>query len=265
MKVVFITGNHQRHGFVVNEFSKIFKNILWIKQQRENLVFKIKKDKGMLNKINTIHFKKRLFAEKKYFKIRRKTSTPIEIVNIKKNQINSLKIKKKIKKFKPICIIAYGCKMLDKEYNKLGIKYLLNIHGGLSPWYRGVITNFWPTYMLEPQFTGMTMHYISSKVDGGNILFQTNINLNKDDGVNDNSCKAVVDFCKIVPKKLLNVLKNKKKNLGLEQKTTGRIWTKKMWTSHHLLLIYHLYKDKINNYCIINKLNANKPKLLNVC
>jgi hypothetical protein len=31
-----------------------------------------------------------------------------------------------------------------------------NIHGGLSPWYRGAITHFWPSYMLEPQLTGMS-------------------------------------------------------------------------------------------------------------
>ena len=265
MKAVFITGNHQRHEYVVNEFSKIFKSILWVKQLREGLIIESKQNKGIIKKINTTHFKKRFFAEKKYFKIKRKSLITTEILNIKKNEINSLKVKKIIKTFKPNCIITFGCGMLDENYSKLGIKYLLNIHGGLSPWYKGAITNFWPTYMLEPQFTGMTMHHITSKIDGGNILFQTGINLNKKDGINDNSCKAVVNFCKIVPKKLLKVFKNKKKNKGLKQKVSGRVWTKKMWTSHHLLPIYQLHRDKINEYCIKHKLNTSKPKLLNVC
>ena len=54
--------------------------------------------------------------------------------------------------------------------------------------------------MLEPQFTGMTLHFTSSKIDGGDIIFQTSIDLDEKDGIQDNHCKAVINFCKIIPK-----------------------------------------------------------------
>jgi hypothetical protein len=44
-----------------------------------------------------------------------------------------------------------------------------------------------------------------------------------------------------------------KKLIGIKNKTTGRIWTSKMWTPLHLNLIYNFYNDKINKYCLENK------------
>ena len=52
-----------------------------------------------------------------------------------------------------------------------------------------------------------------------------------------------------------------KKNKILKQKTSRRVWRKKMWKSHHLLPIYQLHKDKISGYYIKHRLNTNQPKL----
>ena len=38
---------------------------------------------------------------------------------------------------------------------------------------------------------------------------------------------------------------------GIKNKTDGRIWTNRMWGP--LNLIYKVYNDKINKYCVENK------------
>ena len=56
MKIVFITGDHLRHEYLVSCFSKYFKNVLWIKQKRKKIdeVEKYKIDR-ILNKIYKKH------------------------------------------------------------------------------------------------------------------------------------------------------------------------------------------------------------------
>ena len=61
--------------------------------------------------------------------------------------------------------------------------YKWNIHGGLSPWYRGGVTHFWPSYLLEPEYTGMTLHELTNDIDGGGIIHQNISSLNIKDGI----------------------------------------------------------------------------------
>ena len=41
---VILTGDHPRHKFLVNSFCKIFKEITWIIQKREQIIPEINKD-----------------------------------------------------------------------------------------------------------------------------------------------------------------------------------------------------------------------------
>ena len=126
------------------------------------------------------------------------------------------------------------------------------MHGGLSPWYRGVITHFWPSYMLEPEYTGVTLHELTEDIDGGDIIHQTVAEINIKDGIHENACRLVKNFSDKLPKLLKKKLL-KKKLLPIKSNTTGRIWTGRMWSPIHLKLIYKVYNDKINKYCIENK------------
>jgi hypothetical protein len=47
---------------------------------------------------------------------------------------------------------------------------LLNLHGGLSPWYRGADSTFWALFNGEPERIGCTVHRISPRIDAGVVL-----------------------------------------------------------------------------------------------
>ena len=47
----------------------------------------------------------------------------------------------------------------------------LNIHMGLSPWFRGSSCNFWALHDGRADLVGATIHYLSSGLDNGSILF----------------------------------------------------------------------------------------------
>jgi folate-dependent phosphoribosylglycinamide formyltransferase PurN len=46
----------------------------------------------------------------------------------------------------------------------------VNIHMGLSPYYRGSSCNFWALHDRRPAFVGATIHYLSAGLDSGPIL-----------------------------------------------------------------------------------------------
>lgn len=266
---ILITGNHPRHIYFVNSFSKIFKNIIWIIQKRES--FKPKIDKTFnteLQKLQKLHFDKRELAENNFFMIKdlkNYSKNFYKIFEINKEDIYNGKLKKLLKNFKENNLITYGCSKLPPDILKLlkgNLKW--NVHGGLSPWYRGVTTHFWPSYMLEPEYTGMTLHELTEDIDGGNIIHQTITDLNVDDGIHENACRTVKKFSDKTPnliKKSIN--KNKGKIFGIKSNTSGRIWTARMWSPIHLKLVYNVYKDKINKYCLSNK-KIKKPKIKSV-
>ena len=53
--------------------------------------------------------------------------------------------------------IVMGSTIICEEVIK-NSKKILNIHTGLSPYYRGGNCNFWPIYNLQPNFCGFTIH-----------------------------------------------------------------------------------------------------------
>ena len=209
------------------------------------------------------HFNKRAQSERKFFgdlSIKNSKFTSDKTIllreNFKKKIISTLKNKK------ADILISFGCgKIPEKVFKNKKIKHFWNIHGGLSPWFRGSITNFWPSYLLQPQFTGITLHKLSSKIDGGEILLQTSCKLISSDGLHDLNCRSIKSFCKIFQKKLRN-LKLKNNINGTKQIFQGKIWKKSDWSEKHLVMIYEKFNDKIVNYCKSNNLIKIKPKLI---
>ena len=50
-------------------------------------------------------------------------------------------------------------------------KKAINIHMGVSPYYRGADCNFWALNDNNPHLVGATIHLISKNLDSGPILF----------------------------------------------------------------------------------------------
>ncbi|OUV61451.1 MAG: hypothetical protein CBC88_00270 [Candidatus Pelagibacter sp. TMED128] len=260
--ITIITGDHPRHQFLVKSIAE--NNIIdtWIIQKRENFQTNSYTENNSLSKLEKIHFDKRDKAEHDFFSSYKKINQKNikKIIKIQKEDIENGNLAKKLKKFENINLITYGCQKLGDEILNLFKLNRLNIHGGLSPWYRGSATHFWPSYLLEPEFTGMTFHHLTQNIDGGDIVHQTVVNLNAKDNLHENACRCVKDF--IIE---LNLFVEKKvfdeKIIGVKQKTTGRIWTSKMWHPALLEVIYNKFEDKINKFCLENK-KLRKPKIL---
>lgn len=85
----------------------------------------------------------------------------------------------------------FGCSIIREPLLAGFADRTVNIHLGLSPYYRGAATNFWPLVNREPELVGATIHLATLSVDAGPILRQARPEMQPDDGAHDVGCRAL--------------------------------------------------------------------------
>ena len=264
MKVLLITGDHPRHQALKSLLEKEGFLDAVIIEKRENFIPQPnEKLSSELKNLFHLHFEKRREAEKTIFSDYDNVEdfSVNKFLHIEPGQINSAKTIDFIKTNQPDILITAGVGILGKEFLEASPAETWNIHGGLSPWYKGAITHFWPSYHLQPQFTGCTIHYINEKIDAGRIIHQTPAVLKKGDGLHELSCKSLLNaFHELID--VLKVFEAKGKVESFPQRSTGKLWLKNDWQPHHLKLIYEVYEDKIVDLYLNKYLPQNLPKLI---
>lgn len=79
---------------------------------------------------------------------------------------------KQIKEKKPDLIISFSAPQILKNEILSTAKFgVINVHGSLLPDYRGCLPSFWYLYNQE-KIGGATVHYMSAKIDDGDIIEQ---------------------------------------------------------------------------------------------
>ena len=103
------------------------------------------------------------------------------VKEITTQDINSDSYLSELNKIKPDIILSISCPQLFKE--KLldtPTLYCLNAHGTLLPRHRGVFGSFWTLYCND-KVAGGTLHTMELKIDAGNIIWQKELEVEKDD------------------------------------------------------------------------------------
>ncbi len=259
MKVLFMTGSHPRHAYMARCLEKAgVLSALVIEKREAHVPSPPEGLSAELSELFVHHFQKRQEAESKFFSDAKLPE--VETFDVTKESLNSPETQAFIRKINPDILMSYGVHILTDETLNAAKKQKWNIHGGLSPWYRGTITHFWPSYMLQPQMTGMTMHNLTQEVDGGAIVHQSVAELVSGDGLHDLACRAVMSLGEELPK-VFEAVKSLDDVKKFPQRTTGRLWLNRDWRPEHLKLIYQTYNDKVVDHYLKGDLHNRKPKL----
>jgi methionyl-tRNA formyltransferase len=88
-----------------------------------------------------------------------------------------------VSSLQPDVILVFGTGIVKDEVLGLGRLFALNLHTGISPYYRGSDCTFWPIHNQELHMLGATVHRCTKEVDGGEIFATTGICLNEDDNI----------------------------------------------------------------------------------
>lgn len=67
-------------------------------------------------------------------------------------------------------MLVFGTGILKEPLLSAFEGRIINLHLGLSPYYRGAGTNFWPLVNGEPEYVGATIHYLDAGIDTGPMI-----------------------------------------------------------------------------------------------
>ena len=90
-----------------------------------------------------------------------------------------------MKHVRPDVVLVFGTGILKRGLIDAFSGRIINLHLGLSPYYRGAGTNFWPLVNGEPEYVGATIHYLDEGIDTGPILAHVRPDVRPDDGPHD--------------------------------------------------------------------------------
>ena len=93
---------------------------------------------------------------------------------------------------RPDVVLVFGTGLLKRPLLDRFPGRVLNIHLGLSPYYRGAGTNFWPLVNGEPEYCGATVHFMDEGVDSGPIIEHVRPGIKRGDGPHDIGNRTIV-------------------------------------------------------------------------
>ena len=182
MKVTLFTSNNHRHNYLINLLSN-FCDELWVIQECKTLFTEQNNERYQNKNIIEKYFVKVLDAQNKIFKKEfvNKNNKNIKTLPILKGEINKLPLSYIYDFLQSDIYIIFGCSYIKGELVDFLIKQkAINIHAGVSPYYRGTDCNFWALYDNNPHLVGSTIHLLSKGLDSGPILYHAMSNLKTD-------------------------------------------------------------------------------------
>ena len=169
MNVLVLTSNNYRHNYFTYRICESF-NVIGVfceeKEFNPNQNYKNEKEKILLKKWVDFREKEEKKTFGKYKELIKKYDD--KCFNLNKKEINSERVEN-VARNSDIAVV-FGTSIINDDL--LNIVPMINMHLGLSPYYRGSGTNFWPFYNNEPEYCGVTIHKLSTIVDGGEIIHQ---------------------------------------------------------------------------------------------
>lgn len=85
------------------------------------------------------------------------------------------------RELQPDVVAVFGTSLIRGELLRQGRLGITNLHGGLSPEYRGADCTFWALYNGEPQKVGCTLHWIDAGIDTGGLIAHVSPPVRPDD------------------------------------------------------------------------------------
>lgn len=173
MKITLFTSNKTRHNYLIN-FLSSYCDELYVIQECGTIFPGLVPGHYPASKLMEKYFKSVNKAQKFFFKDNfcNKFGNNIKFLSMLSGDLNKCSINFLQEFLKSDYYIVFGSSYIKGELiDFLVDKKAINIHMGISPFYRGCDCNFWALYDNNPHMVGATIHLISKGLDSGPILY----------------------------------------------------------------------------------------------
>lgn len=205
------------------------------------------------DEIRVKHLEARAASEDDFFghfiKYTSDVSNPKAISN---GEINNEKYYKEITELRPDLLVAYGCSIIKDPLLSEYEGRFLNVHLGLSPYYRGTGTNFWPLVNEEPEYVGVTFMHLDTGVDTGKIIHQDRARVKWGDTPHQIGNRLIADM--IEPcRRIITRFEKLKEVQQPEAPETKKYYTSSDYSSEATKKLYHKFDEGLIEDYIANK------------
>jgi methionyl-tRNA formyltransferase len=254
MKIVVLTSNSLRHKFLANTLSSYCDDALIISECKPQI--SSFDDSKNYTKIEN-HFLLRDNTEKSFF--------PNDNYFIPKTlpivykEVNSTYVYEVIKNFKPDILIIFGSSIIKEPLiSLLPTGHIINLHLGISPYYRGSGTNFWPFVNNELEYLGSTILHLDAGIDTGDIICHVRPKIELNDNVHTLGCKIIKSSVESLIKIIKLLDEGKKLNRVKQWDVKDRYYKTKDFDE----IALSKYKNNLKNDMIKNYLESEDKKII---
>jgi folate-dependent phosphoribosylglycinamide formyltransferase PurN len=260
MKIVLLTSDSYRHKYIAHQLSKLFNLDLIITEKKSSKIQNISGLSLVDSDFVKAHFLFREKSEIKFFETY-ENFPDARTIQLNHNEINNEDVFNIIKEVNPRLIILFGTSIIKDPLLSYFESKIINLHLGLSPYYKGSATNLFPFLYDDFAAIGATIHLATSKVDDGPILHQIRPDIKSDDSIHDIGNKVIFKSGVQLPKLIQRFL-NKEIEAQLFQ-GEGKICKNKDLTIDALRKIYSNFtKEKIEDFLINYDTRCNEKPII---
>jgi len=246
-RIVILTGNELRHEFFRKYLAQDW-NISVVRTfcgaGEGPLKSALPKDES--GQLRAKHLLMRHQTEIDFFQLYCETSDDYSNPRwIERGSINETEYLEEIIALNPDLIISYGCSIIKPPLISAFKGKFINVHLGLSPYYRGSGTNFWPLVNGEPEYVGVSFLHIDGGVDTGEIIHQVQATISYGDNVHQIGNRLIRDMARCCTGLIRNFsqLPEPAKPSGGEIK--GKYYRRKDFTEEAVEKLYRNFSEGI--------------------
>ena len=180
MRITIFTSSALRHLNLINMLSSIAHTTYAIIESKSVVPqFDLNIES---NEALQIYMKFMNNAEQELFSTSKFITPGTKTLFVRNKNINSLRVEDLGNALKSEIFVVFGSSFIKGWLVDFLVKKgAINLHMGISPYYRGSACNFWSLYDNKPNFVGATVHYLSRGLDDGPVIFHSTPDLIHED------------------------------------------------------------------------------------
>ncbi len=193
MRVIILTSTFLRHHYVVNYVAEQLEVVGVLQEEKS---FRPERYAANTDDLAVIakHFEDRDKSEAECFADHRTLALELgaQLRAGSPGIVNDPNELEEMSALSPDVVLVFGAGLLGGSIIERFLGRIINLHLGLSPYYRGAGTNFWPLVNREPEFVGATVHCLDAGIDTGPLIAHARPEIYASDGPHDIGNKAIV-------------------------------------------------------------------------
>jgi folate-dependent phosphoribosylglycinamide formyltransferase PurN len=191
MKTILLTSTFGRHHYVANTLAAGC-DLAGVWQEERSFHHERFERSDAEQRVIDEYFSDAEASEARYFADHGEVTAAVQVRRVPVAGCNDRDEVARMVALEPDVVLVFETGILRDAILSTFAGRIINIHFGLSPYYRGSRANFWALVNREPECVGATIHHLDATIDHGPILLHARPAIEAADSPHDIGNKTIV-------------------------------------------------------------------------